>query len=1365
MAAIRDHQVVIVAGETGSGKTTQIPKMCLDLGRGRRQVIGHTQPRRLAARSVAERIAEEMGTSVGEPGSSVGYKIRFDDTISQSTAVKLMTDGVLLNEIQRDRTLKAYDTIIIDEAHERSLNIDFLLGYLKQLLPRRPDLKIIITSATIDPESFAQHFSDSRGNPAPIIEVSGRTFPVEIRYRPLTTEIIEDATSTVRTVERDPLEALTSACRELMSEGDGDILCFFSGEREIRDAAEALEGEFNGGGGRPGSKRVDILPLFGRLSNQEQHRVFHPGGRRRIVLATNIAETSLTVPGIHYVVDTGLARISRYSSRTKVQRLPVEEISQASAKQRSGRCGRIADGIAIRLYSQEDFEARPEFTDPEILRTHLASVILAMAALGLGDIYDFPFVLPPDKRAVKDGIALLVELGALDEDKGHRKRNATGDDGSATGSSAAGNSGYSLTPVGRDLARIPADPRLARMLVAAHAAGVVDMLAVLVAALSIQDIRERPLEHQARADQLHARFASDSDFTSIILLWNYIQTRRKELSGNQFRKLCREEFLHYVRAREWMDLVRQFLSIVQDLGWEISYIPHVRELVFDPTALNEDVLHQCVLSGMVSHIGMREGNSRQFLGTRNSHFVIHPSSQLAKKPPQWIIAAELVETSQVFARTVGPCKPEWVEQVAGHMTKATYSEPYWSAKRSAAMIHEKIMLLGLPIIADRVVSLSKVDRPQAREMFIRRALVEGDWRTHHRFFAHNQEVLAEASQLEDKARRRNIVVDDETLYNFYDARLPESVVSARHFDSWWKKARHGHPHLLDFDLDALIESPEAAAAAGEFPDTWIQGSLRFDLSYVFEPGRPDDGITMRVPLPLLATVDEEQAQWLVAGMREELCVALIRSLPKALRKSVVPASNFAAAALGRMSAFDGPIDRALADALRALGGTGIDAEDFDWSKVPPHLRVNVAAIDRHGKVVAASRDISQLKADLSGQITQAIAKASAQGRMRGAGHGAAGSDGRTGGQGAQDTRNGHGAAAKSGSSGGRGTGSKGRRGAASSAGMGGDELTRAAKWTAEGIGVIPEHIETIIDGQPVQAYPAILAQDGAMIVRAFPTKQAAAAQQFKTVLDLMVTAVRVQPQQMIKGLPLRQRVAMGTYASRVGTDSAPSSGRSNGGSKRTGASNKTGGCKRNGGAQQTGVAQGVEGLVADCVAVACRDILTSIGPVLRDPDEADRAIEQARQKVPGMVRQMVVAVAPAILAVEDLRAELREWSGPIIKDIQQQLGFYLPQHAVARHGVGHLKHVPRYVAAVKQRLEDLEAQPDRDEDLEEQVRQAFEYYRATVDRLPSARAHSPQLKEVRWMIEELRVSLFAQNLGTTRSVSVARIRKALEKIR
>jgi ATP-dependent helicase HrpA len=870
--AIAENQVVIVAGETGSGKTTQIPKICLELGRGVRGLIGHTQPRRLAARTVAERIAEELRSELGE---TVGYTVRFTDQVSDGTLVKLMTDGILLAEIQRDRMLRRYDTLIIDEAHERSLNIDFILGYLRQLLPRRPDLKVIITSATIDPERFAQHFATDDGVPAPIVEVSGRTFPVEMRYRPLTVDVGD------QTFDRDPVDAVCEAVEELSGEGDGDILVFLSGEREIRDTADALRDRRLRG--------TEIVPLYARLSAAEQHKVFTPHTGRRVVLSTNVAETSLTVPGIRYVVDPGTARISRYSVRTKVQRLPIEPISQASARQRSGRCGRVAEGICIRLYSEEDFEARPAFTEPEILRTNLASVILQMTALGLGDIAAFPFVQPPDPRAVRDGIGLLEELGAIE-----RK---------------AQNEQPVLTAVGRELAQIPVDPRMARMLVEAHRNGCLAEVLVIVSALSIQDVRERPAEFQQAADEKHARFTvENSDFLAFLELWKYLREQRNELSSNQFRKMCRNEFLHWLRIREWQDLHGQLRQITRGLGWDTTDTP-----------AGEAAIHQSLLAGLLSHIGLREGDKRDFLGARGSRFAVFPGSSLFKKPPRWVMAAELVETSRLWARMSARIEPEWAEKLAPHLVKRTYSEPHWSSKRGAAMAYERVTLYGIPLVARRAVTYSTIDPETSRDLFIRHALVQGEWQTQHKFFHANRALLEDVEELEHRARRRDILVDDDTLYDFYDQRVGPEAVSARHFDSWWKVARRKNPDLLTFTQATVVNAESAAVLGGEYPDAWRQGDMQFPLTYQFEPGTEDDGVTARIPIALLAGLRPVGFDWLVPGMRVELVTALIKTLPKTLRRQVVPAPDFAAAALAAVKPRSEPLTMAMARELSRLG--------------------------------------------------------------------------------------------------------------------------------------------------------------------------------------------------------------------------------------------------------------------------------------------------------------------------------------------------------------------------------------------------------------------------------------------------------------
>lgn len=1227
MELIRDNQVVIIAGETGSGKTTQIPKMLLELGRGRRGVIGHTQPRRLAARTVAERIADELGQDIGE---SVGYAIRFDDRVSDSTAVKLMTDGILLAEMQRDRFLNAYDTIIIDEAHERSLNIDFLLGYLKRLLPKRPDLKVIVTSATIDPEAFAAHFADADGTPAPIIEVSGRTYPVEIRYRPLV-EQVQAKDGSVKEIDTDMIDGVVDACAELMREGDGDILCFFASERDIRDCMEAIE--------KKRWRGVEVVPLFGRLSNAEQHRVFAPHSGRRIVLSTNIAETSLTVPGIHCVVDTGLARISRYSTRTKVQRLPIEEVSQASANQRSGRSGRTADGIAIRLYSEENFEARPAFTDPEILRTNLASVILQMISLRLGDVAEFPFIQPPDPKSVRDGLQILHELGAI----GDKER-----DGAPV-----------LTGIGRDIARIPVDPKMARMLVEANRLGVLDDVTVIVANMTIQDVRERPLEFQAQADQAHARFKDkESDFLSALKLWDYIGESRDELTGNAFRKRMKREFLHYMRIREWFDLVRQLRDVERQLGWSRA------ENVAGERDAN--AIHKSLLTGLLSNIGARDGNSKEFQGARGTRFVIFPGSSLSKKPPEFVMAAELVETSRLFARDVAKIEPEWVEAAAGELMKHSYSEPVWSRKRSAAMVHEKSMLYGVTIVRDRLVPYHRVDPAGARAMFIRHALLEGDWNRHHTFIDHNEALLAEAASVEEKVRRRGLVVDEDTLFEFYDSRLPADVTTARHFDSWWKKQRAKDKHYLDFDPSSLLDDDGVDAGAAAFPEVRRQGSIDYALRYKFEPGDPFDGVTVEVPVPLLANLREDGFDWLVPGLRPELAAEMIRTLPKALRKTVVPAPDFAERALEVIAESDtgedAPFTDALADALRSLGGRGINGSDFNPDALPAHLRVTYAATDRRGKVVDHDKDLAALKRRQAGKIRSSVSQA-----------------GRT------------------------------------------SESEAVQKWTADTLGAVPETVTTTIDGNDVDAYPALEATKDGVKVTVHPTKAAAEASMVTATLTLLLREISVNAAQMTKGLPLRHKVAVDRYPH-----------------------------------------GGAAGLVDDARIAVIRDLMFAHGGPVRSPEEFEALAAEIKPEVPGAVRRVVVTLAPALAEYANLAAELEQWDGPAIDDMRGQLAFFLPKHAVTVHGIGHLQHLPRYIDAMRIRLEDMRLDPDRDADRQSVVDSVKRYLAAKMQRLPAGREKAKAYKDLLWQIEELRVSLFAQRLGTPKPVSQRRIEKKID---
>jgi ATP-dependent helicase HrpA len=903
-AAIRDHQVVVVAGETGSGKTTQLPKLCLELGRGVRGAIAHTQPRRIAARTVAQRIADELDVPLG---GAVGYAVRFDDRGSEDTLVRLVTDGLLLAETRRDPLLRRYDTVIVDEAHERSLNIDFLLGCLHRILPRRPDLKLIITSATIDPERFSEHFGG-----APIVEVSGRTYPVEVRYRP-------------PGEDEELLDVLADTVEELLKERDGDVLAFFSGEREIRDAAELLTGRLG--------PDVEVLPLYSRLAAAEQQKVFGSKGRRqprRVVLATNVAETSLTVPGIRFVVDTGLARISRYSTRLKVQRLPIEPISRASADQRKGRCGRVADGICVRLYSEADFNARPEFTDPEVLRTNLASVILWMAALGLGDIEGFPFLEAPDRRQVRDGVTLLHELRALDP-------------------SAA----EPLTPLGRQLARLPIDPRLGRMVLEADRHGCAREVIVIAAALSIQDPRERPTEQRAQADQLHARFNDkSSDFLAYVNLWSYVRSLGDELSRSQLRKRCKSEFLHYLRIREWQDLVAQLEDAAREVG-----------LTLNDTPAEEPEIHVALLSGLLSHLGMKDAGAREYTGARGAKFAIFPGSVLARRGPSWVMVAELVETTRLWGRTAAAVDVKQAERLAEHLVKRSYGEPRWDRGRAAVVAPERVTLYGLPIVGSRTVQYGRIDPGAARELFIRRALVEGEWDQRHAFIRENERRVEEVEAMEARARRRDLLASEARRAAFFDERVPQDVVSGRYFDRWWKQARQTQPTLLEYPMDMLIEG-EVAPNDVDRPARWTQGSLELMLSYRFDPGSAADGVTVHVPLAVLAEVRETNFEWLVPAFRPELITALLRMLPKRLRTPLVPIPDTAAALLAGVTPRSGPLLQVLAEAVERMRGVRIGPGDWSLDDLPAHLRMTFSVEDEDGTVLASGQSLEGVRDEL-----------------------------------------------------------------------------------------------------------------------------------------------------------------------------------------------------------------------------------------------------------------------------------------------------------------------------------------------------------------------------------------------------------------
>ena len=931
LQAIRDNQVVVIAGETGSGKSTQLPKMCLELGLHENGWIGHTQPRRIAARSIAERVSSELGD---ELGGLVGYKVRFTDKVSKRTAIKTMTDGILLAEMQHDRRLSKYSVIIIDEAHERSLNIDFLLGYLKQLLRRRPDLKIIVTSATIDTERFAAHFADAQGDPAPVIEVSGRTYPVEVRYRAPEDEATGEPLSTP--------EAIVEAVFELEDEAAGDILVFSAGERDIREAADALSDAK--------LRDIEILPLFGRLSAAEQHRVFEhkrKGVRRRIVIATNVAETSLTVPGIRYVVDPGFARVSRYSHRTKVQRLPIEEISQASANQRSGRCGRVADGIAIRLYSEENFDARPEFTEPEITRTNLASVILQMASLGLGDMERFPFVEAPELRNIRDGVALLEELDAVDPDHAETKR--------------------WLTDIGRDLARLPIDPRFGRMVIEGAESGCLREVIIITAAMSVQDPRERPQDKREEAGQQHGRFTEPgSDFLSWLRLWEFLETERKARSGNQFRKMCRREFLNFNRIREWQDIVRQVERTVDSLHWTINTEP-----------AQGDVIHQAILTGLLSQIGLKDQSSNEFVGGRNARFMIGRGSALGKKPPNWVMAGELIETNRLWAHSAARIQPEWAERAGDHLVKRSYDEPVWNREKGSATTIERVSLYGVPLVGGRKVNYRRVDRDEARQLFIHHALIEGEWDTHHAFFSQNEGVLDEVRRLGAR-QRRDLFVEYDVLYDFYDQRVGSKVTSGADFDRWWNRERKNNPRLLDLKLDEIFHAEADETVDEAFPERWAAGDVEFAMDYEFDASSANDGVTVNVPVALIDHVDASAFEWNVPGLREELVTALIRSMPKAVRKPFVPIPDTVTAILDDLETANGAVTDAVRAALRAYKDVPVPPDALDTTKLPNHLRPVYRVVGEDGNLIAQGRDLAALRAQLAEEVREVVAGAEHQ---------------------------------------------------------------------------------------------------------------------------------------------------------------------------------------------------------------------------------------------------------------------------------------------------------------------------------------------------------------------------------------------------
>ena len=1206
LETIRDNQVVIVAGETGSGKSTQLPKICLELGRGVEGTIGHTQPRRIAARSIANRIAEELGVAVGD---TVGYAVRFSDQTSDATLVKVMTDGLLLAEIHRDRKLRRYDTIIIDEAHERSLNIDFLLGYLTTLLPERPDLKVIITSATIDTERFSQHFGD-----APVIEVSGRAYPVETRYRPL-----DDPE---RPEPRDQTQGICDAVEELFTEANGDILVFCSGEREIRDAVDALDAL--------DLPHTEIVPLYARLPAAQQNRIFASHTGRRVVVATNVAETSLTVPGIRAVVDTGTARISRYSKRTKVQRLPIEPISQASADQRAGRCGRLGPGVCIRLYSEDDYNARPAFTEPEIRRTNLAAVILQMTARDLGDVETFPFLEPPDSRSVRDGIARLVEVGAIREGRrGGRLR---------------------LTKLGRQLADLPIDLRLARMIIEANRTACLREVLVIATALAIQDPRERPVDKQAQADQAHARFADEeSDLYAWLNLWRYLGDERRSGTSSRFRRMCRTEYLNYRRVREWQDLHAQLRDVTRQMGFIPNKEPAEREVV-----------HRALLTGLLSNIGRKEPGSHAYRGARGTVFSINPGSSQFKRNPEWVMAAELVETSRLWARGVAEVQPEWIEAAAGHLVTRSYSDPWWDAQRGSAVANESVTLFGLSLQTERTVQYGRIDAAAARDLFIRHALIAGEWDGRHRFVEHNAGVIDEALELESRYRRSDLLVDDETLVAFFDARIPSDVVSVRHFDRWWKEVRLTDPHRLDLSVDDLVDPHADVPDEDAFPRVWQYGNVTMPLAYEFEPGSDNDGVTIEIPIGELDRVDPGIFDWQVPGLREELVVALIRSLPKALRKRLSPIPETARSVLEGHDAGAGGLMPFLRRELTRRAGVPIPFDAFDMDRIPAHLLPSFRIVDDAGEVLAEGSDLTTLRDELGSEVRTAM------------------------------ERTGHGI-----------------------------ETTGRTSWD---FGDLPSAVEIPGPGRPITAYPALTDEGETIGVRLFatPAEQTEAmwdGTKRLLTLDLPSAARRLRPLVTEDG---RRAVAAGPYAS---------------------------------------FAEWAD----DCLSCAVDDVLASAGGPAWDRTTFERLREVARRTAP----DVLIEVASGSLQILDEHLEIREAMSEFtadpyrdaVADIDEQLDRLLYPGMLSAVGKDRLADVLRYLQAIRRRLGRLRDHVGRDRRSMERVRDLERRRDELVDAVPEAEG----LVEVAWMLQELRISLFAQEMGTKGKVSEKRIVEAMDR--
>ncbi|MCP4988753.1 MAG: ATP-dependent RNA helicase HrpA [Colwellia sp.] len=1261
--AIRANQVVIIAGETGSGKTTQIPKICLELGRGVDGLIGHTQPRRIAARTVANRIAEELGTTLGD---QVGYKVRFNDQVSEHSYIKLMTDGILLAEMQKDRLLRQYDTIIIDEAHERSLNIDFILGYLRQILVKRPDLKVIITSATIDPQRFANHFASKTGILAPIIEVSGRTYPVEMRYRPLNNRQTSDENGDEAQGEDiDIISGILSAVDELSDCGQGDILVFLNGEREIRDTAAALN--------KANLRHTNVLPLYARLTVSEQNQIFKPHTGRNIVLATNVAETSLTVPGIKYVIDPGTARISRYSYRTKVQRLPIEPISQASANQRAGRCGRVSEGICIRLYSEDDFNNRAEFTDPEILRTNLATVILQMHALDLGDIAQFPFVEAPDNRNITDGLRLLEEIAAIET----KPEVNTADEKRHSKAGRGVNSATQLTKSGRLLAKFPIDPRLAKMVISAIDFGCIEQVLIIVSALSIQDPRERPHEKQQLSDEKHNRFKNkQSDFVSLLNLWQYVSEQKKILKQNQFRKLCQKEFLSYVRIREWQDIFSQLKLTLKEQKIGLTSVDYSFTMPSPQQGQSGDKtketeqdaslmpIHQALLSGLLSHIGQQDEN-REYKGARGMKFFIFPGSALAKKSPKWLMSAELVETSRLFARMNAKIDPLWLEPLAEHLVKRNYSEPHWEKKQGAVMAFEQVTLYGLSIVTKRKINFNTIEPVTCREIFIREALVNGDSTIKEKFLNKNHQLVESIEALEQKARRKDFLIDEQHLVDFYSDKIPETVICQRSFLAWWKKARQENAQLLDFSKAFLLNESSDELTKADYPDLWQQGNITLPLSYHFSPGDIDDGISVIIPIALLNQVQDIGFDWLIPALREELAIALIKALPKAQRRNFVPAPNYAQACLAAMPSQEGDLRQSLAKQLLRMTGVRLPEDAWQELTLPVHLTMNFQVVDDKGKLLKQGRDLNELKAELQGKVKASIKKVAEKGI----------------------------------------------------------EQADLTNWD---FGALPKGYEKKVANITIKAFPALVDHKNSVAIELFEQEQHAEEAMINGLSRLILLNIPTPLKYLQEKLP--NKAKLGLYFNPFGS---------------------------------------INDLLQDCIQGACLSLVKqfaqeeAVGQLPREQKQFEQCSNYVRAEIADCVLAAAIKVERALSLRHDVSKKMKG-SVPlnVIQshgDIKQQCEQLVFKGFVSNSGLDKLDDIIRYLQGMLRRLDKLPIDPNQDRLKLIEVNKVNDTYQGILSKQRKDKPVEKDLLETRWLIEELRISLFAQNLGTAAPISVKRI--------